>query len=135
MKKLVSIGVARLLRAAYRAPVTVRDFLSLLVMLGLVLAPAGMAAPASAMAMAGHGTMAMSHDQAVAPADHPCADKQKPAGGEAHDCCVMTCLGISVLEGAFALQPMPAGMRQPIPRMRDPHGLTPEADPPPPRLS
>ena len=110
-----------------------RPLLSLLVLVGLVLAPAGLAAPAAAMAR--HQAMAMSHHDGAALADHPCADKRKPADQKAHGCCLMTCLGITVLDGELALRTILAGMRQPIPRMRDPHGLTPEAEPPPPRLS
>ena len=133
MMPLAPIDVARLRRPAYRAPVSVRNLLSLLVLLGLVLAPAGMAAPAAAMAMADH--QKMSHHDDATLAGHPCADKGMPADGKAHDCCVMTCLGLTVLVGELFLQPGHAGMRQPIPRMRDPRGLTPEAEPPPPRFS
>lgn len=107
--------------------------LSLLVVLGLVVAPAGMAA--GGPAMSGHGAaMAMSHDSMLPV--HPCTDKQRPADKKAPDaCCVMMCIAIPAAGGALAVQSILPRERQPLPRLNGPPGLHPEADPPPPRFS
>ena len=127
--------------SAYRAPVSFRRILSMLLLVGLVLAPLGMMGGSPAMAMSGHSMGAMSDEQAkiVTP---PCHDKQSKNDEQAPDtgqlsgnCCVMMCVAIQALGGQLAAPALPPQVRQALPLARDPHGVAPEADPPPPRFS
>jgi hypothetical protein len=114
--------------------VSFRRILSLLVLLALVLSPAPMLAGSPAKAMDQHEAMVMSDDPGTAPA-HPCAGEQVPANKAAHDCCVMSCVAIPAVGGELALHLPPTSLRLALPEFWDPHGLAPEAEPPPPRFS
>jgi hypothetical protein len=109
----------------------------LFVLLGLILAPAGMPGGA-AMASDHHGAAAIttSHHDMSAAAVHSCTEKQRPADKKApDDCCLMTCVAMAVLDGGVAAPlRLPPG-RQPIPLAADGSGLDPEAATPPPRSS
>ena len=127
---------------AYLAPVSLRRILSLLLLVGLVLAPLGMFGGSPAMAMSGHAMSAQSHDaQSVGAA--PCHSKKRQQGdGKAPDskqvpgnCCVMMCSAIPAMSGQLAEHLAPQQILQPLPPASRPHGLKPEADPPPPRFS
>lgn len=124
---------------AYLAPVSFRRILSLLLLVGLVLAPLSMMGAAPAMAMDGKAMAGMSHEAASTP---PCHGKRPQRGDHAPDtkqlpgnCCVMMCVAIPAVGGQLAAHMMPPQIRQALPPARGPHGLEPEADPPPPRFS
>jgi len=125
---------------AYPARVSFRRILSLLLLAALVLAPAGMMGGSAAMAMDGHAGAGMSHDTATAA--NPCHADQSQPGDQAPDtkqvpgsCCVMMCVAIPAVGGELAVHMLPRKMSQPLPLASDPHGLAPEAEPPPPRFS
>ena len=105
--------------------------LSLLVLVGLALAPLGMGSPA--MAAGGNVMAGMSHEAAPA-AGHPCAGKQKPAGKQMPDnCCALACSFIPAAAAALAAHSAPPSLVLPDALVRSPGGLEPEAEPPPPR--
>ena len=118
-----------------------RRILSLLLLVGLVLAPLSMMSGAPAMAMDGKAMAGMNHEQ-LGTATPPCHGKQSKPGDEAPDgkqapmnCCVMMCVAIPAVGGQLAAHMVPLEIRQPLPPVSGPHGLEPEADPPPPRFS
>ena len=118
-----------------------RRILSLLLLVGLVLAPLSMIGGSSAMAMGGKAMTGMSHEQ-IAADTPPCHDKKSQRDDNAPDtkqppgnCCVMMCVAIPSVGGQLAAHLLPPQIRQPLPPASGPHGLEPEADPPPPRFS
>ena len=127
---------------AYLAPVSLRHILSLLLLVGLVLAPLGMFGGSPAMAMSVAEISAQGHSSHAA-AVAPCHSKKSVEGnGQAPDskqlpgnCCVMMCSAIQAVSGQLAEHLEPQQILQPLPPSSRPHGLKPEADPPPPRFS
>lgn len=119
---------------AYRAGVSFRRIFSLLVLFALVLAPAAMLGGAPAMAMDHHQATATS-DDGSSTSSHPCSDQQAPSKKASHNCCVMGCVAIPAVGGELAVLTLPTSLRLALPKFWDPHGLAPEADPPPPRFS
>jgi hypothetical protein len=110
--------------------VTARRILHLLVLAGLVLAPLGrigMARAASApAASAGHCAAMPGHKPAPAPA---------PAGHEGMDC-MIACAALAVMPAPF-IAPAPVAAA-PLPvaaSFADRAGISPEAEPRPPRFS
>ena len=131
--------VASLPGRAYLAPVSLGRILSLLLLVGLVLAPLGMI-QAPAMAMAGHAMTAPGHDSEAAVA--PCHSKRQKGDDQSSDsrqmpgnCCALMCTAIAAVGGQLAEHLPPRQILQPLPPASRPHGLDPEADPPPPRFS
>ena len=127
--------------AAYRHRVSLRRLLSLLLFLALVLGPVAMLGGSPAMAMDGHA-MAAGGNHEMVKAATPCHDAGRQGDEQAPDsrqmpnsCCVMMCAAIPAVGGELALHLIPPMVRQRIPRALGPHGLEPEADPPPPRFS
>ena len=119
--------------------VSLRRIFSLLLLVSFVLAPLSMVGGSSAMAMAGHAMAGMSHPE-TAQATPPC--HKSKGGDEAPDidqptvnCCVMMCVAIPPIGGQLAAHVLPDQIRQSLPLAPGPHGLEPEADPPPPRFS
>ena len=133
--------VAPSFAGAYRQRVSIGRLFSLLVLVALVLGPLTMLGGSPAMAMDGHAMAAGGHHEMVKAAT-PChdagkqADEQKPDSRQMPDsCCVMMCAAIPAVGGELALHLVPQTKRQRLPRALGPHGLEPEADPPPPRFS
>jgi hypothetical protein len=127
--------------AAYRRRVSIRRLVSLLLVLALVLGPAAMLGGSPAMAMGGNAAAAGGHHE-MAKAATPCheagsqEDEQGPDSRQVPDsCCVMMCAAIPAVGGELPLQLLPPTARRRLPRALGPHGLEPEADPPPPRSS
>lgn len=134
-------SVATRARGAYLAPVSLRRILSLLLLVSLALAPLSMIGGSAAMATGGQAMTGMSHEQ-DATGTPPCHGNQQQSDDDATDtkqlpgnCCVMMCVAIPAVGGQLAEQLLQAQIRQPLPPARGPHGLEPEAEPPPPRLS
>ena len=125
---------------AYLALVSFRRILSLLLLVGLVLAPLSMIGGHPAMAMGGKAMVGMGHEQTAS--TPPCHGKQPQRGDHAPDtkqlpgnCCVMMCVAIPAVGGQLAAHMVPLEIRQALPPASAPRGLEPEADPPPPRFS
>lgn len=118
---------------------SLRRIFSLLLLVSLVLAPLSMVGGSSAMAMGGPAMAAMSHaDTALAtpPCHDSTGDDEAPDTDQlSGNCCVMMCVAIPPIGGQLAAHVLPAQIRQFLPPARGPHGLEPEADPPPPRFS
>ena len=113
----------------YLRLVIVRRLLALLVLAGLVLAPLGMPGGSSAVAMS-------DHTMSAADGADPCAGHQDPNDGQApDDCCVMACAAIAATGEELSFNAVGSGHHGPRPLARDPRGLAPEAEPPPPRRS
>lgn len=114
---------------SYLRLVIVRRLLALFVLAGLVLAPLGMPVGSPAMAMSNHSMSAT--DEA-----HPCPGEQKPGDKQApDDCCVAACAAIAPSPADLAFKASASGHSGPRPLARNPHGLAPEAELPPPRRS
>ncbi|HEY5721681.1 MAG TPA: hypothetical protein VIT45_05115 [Allosphingosinicella sp.] len=118
-----------------------RRLFSLVIAAALILAPATMMGGSPAMAMDGQDMAAMG-DRHTASPPSPCHDDKSQADDQAPDskrvpgsCCVMTCVAIPAVGGELAVHLPPQRMNQPVPPASRPHGLEPEADPPPPRFS
>lgn len=125
----------------YLALVSFRRILSLLLLVGLVLAPMSMMSGAPAMAMDGKAIAGMSHERLTTDTP-PCHGKQSQSDDNSPDtkqaptnCCVMMCAAIPAAGGQPTAHVLPLQVRQALPPARAPHGLEPEADPPPPRFS
>jgi hypothetical protein len=130
----VKLAVAPPARRSYLRAVSFRRILSLFLLIALVIAPASMLGGAPAMAADHHAAMGIAVTGA-APSAHPCADKHAPAKKSFDGCCVMTCVAIPAVGGMLPIHIMAPALIQPSPLAADPHGLNPEADPPPPRFS
>lgn len=113
--------------------------LRLLTMVAMLFSPISMAGGHAAMAMpaAAAGSMA-DHMSAAAPAGH-CADmdKQTDKGGPTapNIDCTIACSAMPSADFEVEARAMPAGFIEPEPLATALHGLHPESDPPPPRIS
>lgn len=103
----------------------VKRVLSILVVLAVLLMPAGMSGGAAAMAAAPESTAAMGH----------CADMPEPDDNKAPEsCCIVACSALLDGESALAAPPAPAPAYETEIRVVR-HGLPAEAATPPPRFS
>lgn len=137
----VSDRVARVGASAYPRRVIVTRLLSLLALIALVIGPISMLGADPAGAMSDRAGAAATEESAAVETAHPCHqdrssdDRQVPSDKAGGNCCVMSCVALPALEDGLAVQPPQVSIPVPMSRMRDPHGLRPEAEPPPPRYS
>ncbi len=108
-----------------------------LVMTAMLLAPMSMMGGHAAMALPAPAATAMeSHMRAGAPAGH-CADMDQDQDRQADPGidCMIACSAIRTNDFEVETHPMTAASMEPSRLTSALHGLHPESDPPPPRLS
>lgn len=123
---------------AYAGRMSLARLVRLLTIFAVIFSPLSMASGHATMAMPAASTSMPDHMAAAAPTGH-CAEmagqedrSEQPAPNVD---CLIACTAIPTLAFEVEAQPMLVGSVEPAPLVAALHGLNPEADPPPPRLS
>ncbi len=128
--------VASAFGSAYLGRMSLTRLLRLLTIFAVIFSPLSVASGHAAMAMPAAPT---STDHTSAASASHCADMdgQKDKGGQRAPSidCMIACSALPTLDFEIEAHSMPAGFLEPALFISALHGLHPESDPPPPRLS
>lgn len=132
------LEVASVRGTAYLGRMSLTRLLRLLAIFAVILSPLSMASGHAAMAMPAASTTMADHMAPPAPAGH-CADmpSQKDESGPpaSNVDCLIACSTLPTLAFEVEAHPVLASFDEPAALVAALHGLHPESDPPPPRLS
>jgi len=107
-----------------------------LTVLAVLFAPLGMLGGHAAMALQATPQATMDHAGRMEPAGH-CADREKQSQDRPMSSidCMIACAALPTPESETPDHPLPAAIDRPVSLATGLHGLHPESDPPPPRIS